>query len=228
MADVFSNVVRCVSIALAIVLLAGCERASAVSDSRQPVQNPVERQIASTVDSQPAKLTLEMQKAELMREALDVGDTRKALVIARGLVDAKEQKVLLRVVEAMEWVGKAAFPELTELADNKDEIVAEAALQAWDRVIDGVEDKNMRLSVIMKTARSLSRENLIDAVFLKLVDCDQIAALSALAEFVETNKGAVANRCAKEIYAHLASEPWESAVRTAELIQELKEKENKS
>jgi len=191
------------------------------------MRQSVVRSVEPTGVRPEAKPTPEMAEAVRMREALDSGDVHQALALARGLVDAKDQKVRLQAIEVMEWIGQAAFPELIELANDEDEVVAEAALQAWEKVLDGVTNQNLRLTIIMKTARSLSRANLIDAVFLKLVDCDQIAALVELAKFIETTRGSVANRCAQEMYGHIASEPWESVGRTDTLIRELKEKEGK-
>jgi len=227
MACVSSRAWQSIAVALVIVLLSGCERASShavAAHAAQPsaARSPAAMTTVASTNLPSATLTPEMQEAVRMRDALDAGDMRTALSLARGLVDSKEQKVLLQVVETMEWVGKAALPELTELANNGDEVVAEAALQAWDRVVDGIEDENLRLAVVTKTARSLTRENLIDAVFLKLVDCDRIAAISALAGFIETSGGMPANRCAREMFAHIAQEEWVSRLRAEQILQGLR------
>ena len=162
-----------------------------------------------------------------MRDFLDAGDKVKSRAMMRELMDSSVQKVRLLVIDAMEWSGAAMIPDLVELIGHKDEVTAEAALQAWERVVDGVDNDGLKCDLVFKAASAITNVTFLHAVFMHLLSVDVMVAMPKLDAFIVATKGKVCNIAAKEIFLHIASEEWSSSERTGNLLKELKNKGTK-
>ena len=84
---------------------------------------------------------------EAVQEALDADDAQKTIKLASGLMSSDSPEVRSHAVDALEWFGVEALPELTVLMGDADEGVAQNAINAWELAVSEIDDASVRLKI---------------------------------------------------------------------------------
>ena len=194
---------RAFLILAALACLCGCERGEDAPSAVVLAERP---------------MSAEMKAAVQMRAALDGGDVREALAGARRLMDSKDREVRSEVVTVAAWLGKKAMPELAALMRDQDESIAQEALTGWEQAFGELNYDFERSKRMLEAVSNLTDRATIDAVLMKTSELELASALPLLEQVILQCKGKPASTCAKEMFAHLAGEPWSSTNRTAKVI----------
>lgn len=159
-------------------------------------------------------------RAVRMRTHLDEGNMAAALRDARELMDSPEDDVREEVVKVFTWCGNKAFPELVEMISDPAPSVANLAFAGWEGLLaDAPTDRIKALRIVEMVGRIKHVER-IKAALMALTRMDASVSLPALERIILDNKGKPASTCAKEMFAHLAEEPWASPARTQRILNE--------
>jgi len=79
---------------------------------------------ATNLTAKAAERTADQIAADKMRDLLDSGDERGAIVLARKLMESPDEDVRQAVVLVLGWVGLTGFSDLTQMLDDSSESVA--------------------------------------------------------------------------------------------------------
>lgn len=190
-------------LACVIGLILGCERQA--QQGEFPVKS-AETNGTSAVAEMP--LTADGRAAQQMRAKLDAGDLGAALVQARGLMDSKEVAVRREVVSVFDWVGKKALDELLEMMFDADETVASEAQDAAVNAIETCSFDSEKALILAEIAPKLKTAENADRFFMIFTSMDEKLALKTLPPIIKACAGSGVGEAAREMYEHLAGEPF--------------------
>ena len=137
----------------------------------------------------------ERKLCETLQEALDAEDLDKTLTAATEAMSSKNSEVRSHVVDALCWFGADALPELTVLMGDKDEDVAQSAINAWETALSEIDDPEMRINIAglaLKAVYDRDARTYIGSQFsnaaTEFIDAqeDEESALEARLKVVET------------------------------------------
>lgn len=169
--------------------------------------------------------------ANAVQDALDNNDFELVLKEAEKSLASTNAEVRINAIEALGWFGVDALPELTGAMSDPDEEVADAAENAWEIAIDGMEEPEQKFAVVAAAFSTLTKEDYLvtiggqlSNVALDLIDGPddpEVGAANRL-EIIQTlvdvmDNGTSANvEAAKEVYNDITGNDWVS-VEEAEL-----------
>ena len=213
MGAIFSEIIRLLP--LLLLFAVGCERGN---DSQPQQARPTSTNtVAEVKDSVKVVLTEEQIKLDQVRDFIDAGENGRAMNIARGLMESKDPEILTGLVDIFRWVGIKAMPELEKLAGSSMPPVSEAALAAWEMLVEEIGSDFVKIYVITNAAAKISRPAVIDSMLMHILHVESDKSLLALEGLVIGEKGKVASECAKSIFEQIAGEPYSSPERTVRI-----------
>ena len=186
-----------------------------LGDAREGVND--EGAVAEEGDTS-VSATPDIRRAEQMRSLLDGGDVGAALRIARSLVSSNERPVKEEVILVLGWCGKRALPELIQLMSDPDADIANQAFSAWENAIMEVASDRVKALRIEEMVSCINDRAKIESALMRFTEFDETLSLMSLERIILNNRGRAASVCAKELFEHIAGEPWASKERTAKII----------
>ena len=161
--------------------------------------------------------------AKAMQDALDEDDYDAVLKTASEALKAENPDVRHNAVEALGWYGVQALPELTVCMADKDEDVAQAAMNHWEEGVAEMEDAGEKLQVALYAITTLSDENTLSMISshfanaaTELIDSEEdpdaaaqkrLEVVQALVDVIEGEGEKNAN-AAREAYDEITGSPW--------------------
>ena len=106
----------------------------------------------------------ERKLCEAMQEALDTESLEKALQTAAKMVSCTNAEVRAHAVDALGWFGANALPELTLLMGDRDEDVAQSAINAWEVGVMEIDDAATRLKVTEMALQAISNRDALQSI----------------------------------------------------------------
>lgn len=106
----------------------------------------------------------ERKLCEAMQEALDTENLEKALQAAAKMVSCTNAEVRAHAVDSLGWFGAAALPELTLLMGDRDEDVAQSAINAWEVSVMEIDDAGTRLKVSEMALQAISNKDALQFI----------------------------------------------------------------
>lgn len=206
---------------LLTVANSGCDQGKGAGETVGVLKCPIAER---SMDRVVISLSEDQKKAIEMRGKLDSGDVAEALKIARVLMDSRESSVRGEVVTVFGWIGKRCISELTEMLVDKDPEIASEALTAWEMANEEEHIGAIRAENICTAISNLEDAATIDTILMQMTSLDEVVAVRALGIFITSSKNPIAISCAKEMFAHITGEIWESPNRANEIIQNLSRK----
>lgn len=162
------------------------------------------------------------QMCEALQEAMDEEDFEKSRRLAVRAAASKNSEVRLLAVEALEWFGVKALPELTPMMSDPNEEIAESAVIAWESGLSEIEDPGERLKISAITLKVLSDPMALEMIGESFADSaneliddeedEQKAAvhrtevIQTLVDLMGENEARTA--AAKEIYESVTGYEW--------------------
>ena len=161
--------------------------------------------------------------AKAMQDALDADDYEAVLRTTAEALKADNPDVRHNAVEALGWDGVQALPELTVCMADKDEDVAQAAMNHWEEGVSEMEDAEEKLQVTLYAITTLTDEDTLTMISshfanaaTELIDGEddpEVAAqkrlevVQALVDVIE-GEGEKNAAAAREAYDEVTGSPW--------------------
>lgn len=101
---------------------------------------------------------------EAVQDALDAEDLERTLAAAAQAMRSENPEVRSHVVDALSWFGADALPELTIMMGDKDEDVAQSAINAWELGLDEIDEAAIRLNVSGMALRAVHGEDALESI----------------------------------------------------------------
>ena len=163
--------------------------------------------------------------AEAIQEALDADDFKATLAAVNSAMKSKNPEVRERAVEALAWFGEDALPELTGAMADPDDDVANAAENAWEAVLQEIEEPDSRFSIVASVLQSPFKRDHLVTIFsqftsaaTEMIDneedmakahANRVMVIQALVDIMGT--GLVQNmQQAQEAYQEITGNEWMS------------------
>lgn len=149
------------------------------------------------------KLTAEEQAVLEMQDLLSDGKELSALRAARNLMDSENADTRSAVLEAFQWIGKRALPEITEMINDVNPHVSAEAIQAWEMAFGEIDGEHRKAFVIEESVVKLKRQDDIETILNHTSELELRIALPMLSRMIETHGATMIAECARENYLFL-------------------------
>lgn len=209
-----------VAVAIVLFAVAGCDD-ERDTEAERPSSPEVER--SARAFEQQGDAEEESEELKLLRQArefLDSGENARAVYVADKLLDSKDERILVGLVDIYGWVGKRALPQLETLMNKSYPEVSVPALDAWEMLIDELGSDFSKAQAVTNAVAGLSDSAVIDAVLMHIISIKPEYSLAALEGLILGECGKIASDRAKVMFEYVAGEPYSSPERTAWLMKE--------
>lgn len=115
----------------------------------------------SLYDHLPAE---ERRLAEAVRAAFEDDNFEGVKSAAEKALKCDNPEVRRDAVEALAWFGEKALPELTMLMSDKDEDIAQAAIDGWEQGLSEIEEPGDRLNISYLALSALQDANALEVI----------------------------------------------------------------
>lgn len=156
------------------------------------------------------ELTPEQKQVREMQRLLDDDKVGLALREARSLMDSKNGEIRSAVLETLQWIGRRALPEITEMLNDPDEQVATEALTAWELAFGEFDGDRRKALAIEESVVLVKKSDTIRELLRQFSDIEQKVALQTLSKLIEKHNGTALGECARECYEEISDgKPYE-------------------
>lgn len=166
----------------------------------------------------------ERKLCEELESAQSDEDFRRVQVAAEKALKSENPAVRQNAVEALSWFGEKALPELTPLMVDKDEDVAQAAMNAWESALSEIESAQQRVNtarIAMTTIAdrdalamigaqfSNAAQEWIDATSDESVASERrVSVIQTVVDVLEGDRSNVRLDAAREVYEEITGHAW--------------------
>lgn len=163
--------------------------------------------------------------ARAMQEALDADDYEAVMRTTAEALKAENPDVRHNAVEALGWYGVQALPELTVCMADKDEDVAQAAMNHWEEGVAEMDDAEEKLQIALYAINTLSDVDTLTmmsshlaSAAIELIDGEEdpdaaaqkrLEVVQSLVDVIEGENEKSAE-AAREAYDEITGSPWVS------------------
>lgn len=141
-----------------------------------------------------------------MEALIEDDKTGLALRHARNLMDSRRKGIRASVLASLQWIGRRAMPEITQMMNDDDEEIATEAMSAWEMAFDEIDGDHRKATVIGETVVVLKKGEHIEMVLSKLDDVEPRIVLPLLDRLAVENVGTSLGECAREKKIELENE----------------------
>ncbi len=106
----------------------------------------------------------ERKLAKAVQDALDEDDFNGVQKAAQEALKCANPDVRRDAVDALAWFGEKALADLTPLMSDRDEDVAQAAIDGWEQGLSEIEEPSDRLNISYLALSALQDENALEAI----------------------------------------------------------------
>lgn len=152
------------------------------------------------------ELTPEEKEVLEMEALIEDDKTGLALRHARNLMDSRRKGIRASVLASLQWIGRRAMPEITQMMNDDDEEIATEAMSAWEMAFDEIDGDHRKATVIGETVVVLKKGEHIEMVLSKLDDVEPRIVLPLLDRLAVENVGTSLGECAREKKIELENE----------------------
>ena len=161
--------------------------------------------------------------AKALQDALDDDNFDAVVAAAEKAARSTDPELRQNAVEALGWYGEDALPELTVLMSDKDEDVAQAAMNQWELAVSEIDDSARQFAVTMAAFSTLKDRDaltmlggLVANAATDIIDSDddhadenRLMVVQALTDIIEGGSPVNAEQ-AKEVYSDVTGNDWVS------------------
>ena len=163
------------------------------------------------------------QLSEAIQAAMAAEDMVAVVKAAKLALSSPNPDVRHDAVDALGWFGEDALPELTVWMADRDEDVAQAAVNHWEQGVSEIEDAGDRLKISLFALNTITDEDALAMIgshfanaATELIDDEEDEAMAAqkrtevvqaLADIIAEGKEQCAN-AAREAYEDVTGNKW--------------------
>lgn len=143
-----------------------------------------------------------------VQAALDENDFKSVVSATAAALKSPNPEVRENAVEALGWFGVEALPELTPLMADKNEDVAEAAMNNWQSALSEIEDVDTKAKIAETVMPSLFNTDALEMIVTEITgQDDDLKIMQSLVNLMECGNGKVVS-VVKEEYESLTGDTW--------------------
>ena len=162
-------------------------------------------------DADDAEMSPQDQKTiDAIQDALDDENFARVKAQVDAAAQSANPEVRSRAVEALQWFGAEAMPELTLFMADADEDVRESACDAWTQALQQVNDPDMKQSLVSSAMAIVRDRGQLDFMVMEINDLSNARQIDVLEKLINGDNETAAE-VAKEHYEFLTSEKYEGA-----------------
>lgn len=151
--------------------------------------------------------SVEKRQLTEIQTALEEEDLKALLAVLPEASKSPNAEVRGEMVDALGWFGEEAMLELLPFMADRDEDVAEAAMDSWTMSLSEIEDEKEKATLIESAMLVIRDEDGLDSMVMELSDCDDLVAMQAVLNVIE-GPNAKAARAAREHYEFMTGEEY--------------------
>ena len=186
----------------------------------RPKGERAERPVAADASEADSSMTAAEQKlCDAIQDALDVENFDAIRALVDEAAKSGSPEVRLRAVEALNWFGQNALPELTLFMADADDDVREAACDAWRSGVSQIEDKKLRGSATLSAMQVVRSRGQLDFMVMELNDLSNSDQIRILETLIGGDNKAAAD-VAREHYEFVTGDAYEGAESAQKWLQE--------
>ena len=175
----------------------------------QPKSHPGRRPAEG--DAAEPELSPKDQKlADAIQDALDAEDFKAVKAVAEDAANSGSADVRQRAVDALQWFGPEAMPELTLFMADADEDVREGACSAWTMALSQVEDPKTKGDLVLAAMEIVRSRDNLEMMVMEINDLAEAKQVEILKTLI-AGKNATAAAVAREHYEFVTGEPYGAA-----------------
>lgn len=168
----------------------------------------------------------EKRQLNAIQNALDKEDLAALLAVLPDASKSPNAEVRNEMVDALGWFGEEAMLELLPFMADRDEDVAQSALDSWTTSLSEIEDEKEKATLIESAMLVIRDEDGLESMVMELDDCDELVAMQTVINLIEShNPKAV--RVAREHYEFMTGDEYTSLEAAEKWMYENYEMENK-
>ena len=161
--------------------------------------------------------------AEAIQKGLDDDDFKTVAAWAEKALKSESAEVRQHAVESLGWFGAQALPELTVWMSDRNEDVAQEAMEQWSGALTEVERADDRFSTALAAFGTISDKDMLQSIGMELssaadeiIDGEEdetraaekrVLVVQALAEII-VNGAKVNSAAAKEAFEDITGNEW--------------------
>lgn len=156
----------------------------------------------SHMNPKDRKLSLAVQAA------LDENDFKSVVKATTAALKSPNPEVRENAVEALGWFGVEALPELTPLMGDKNEDVAESAVNCWQSALSEIESDDTRAKIAETVMPVLDNTDALEMIVTEITgQDDELKIMQSLVNLMQCgNEKVVA--VVKEEYESMTGDAW--------------------
>lgn len=146
--------------------------------------------------------------AQTVQDALDNNDFRSVVRATEAALKSSNPEVRENAVEALGWFGAEALPELTPLMADKNDDVAEAAMNSWQLALSEIESDDTKAKIAEAAMPSLYNTDALKMIVTEITgQDDELKIMQSLVNLMQCgNEKVVA--VVKEEYESMTGDAW--------------------
>ena len=163
-----------------------------------------DQEVTETLRSILAQLTEDERKVVKLNVFLNRGEKKKALEVARDIMDSDSPDIRKIAARALGWLGSDALVELSEMLADPDPSVVQEALENWEMAFDEIATDELTSDMLLELLPTLTKRELVDKALMSVTRMSRQNGLKAVSEIIEANKGnALVQDASRVMWTHL-------------------------
>ena len=144
---------------------------------------------------------------DTIQDALDEEDFKSVKACVADAAKSESAEVRQRAVDALQWFGPEAMPELTLFMADADEDVREGACSAWTLALSQVEDPQTMGDLVLSAMELVRSRGELEMMVMEINDLAEAKQVEILKTLI-AGKNETAAAVAREHYEFVTGEPY--------------------
>ena len=150
---------------------------------------------------------VEKRQLTAIQSALDAEDLKALLAVLPEASKSPNAEVRGEMVDALGWFGEEAMLELLPFMADRNEDVAQSAMDSWTMSLSEIENEKEKATLIESAMLVIRDEDSLDSMIMELDDCDDLLAMQTVVNLIESPNPKAA-RVAREHYEFITGEEY--------------------
>ena len=150
---------------------------------------------------------VEKRQLTAIQSALDAEDLKALLAVLPEASKSPNAEVRGEMVDALGWFGEEAMLELLPFMADRDEDVAQSAMDSWTMSLSEIENEREKATLVESAMLAIRDEDSLDSMIMELDDCDDLLAMQTVVNLIESPNPKAA-RVAREHYEFITGEEY--------------------
>ncbi|MGN0854740.1 MAG: hypothetical protein ACI4R9_04390 [Kiritimatiellia bacterium] len=193
---------------------------SLIADHKTPAKTKKRIHIAKISYSDREDLSAEdKRRLTAIQDALEKEDLPALIALLPEVAKSANDEVREEMVDALGWFGERAMLELLPFMADRNEDVAQSAMDNWTTALADVENQREKVALLESAMHVIRDEDGLESMIMELGDCDDVLAMQTIINLI-SSPNAKASRVAREHYEFVTGEPYVDVATAEQWVRE--------